>query len=147
MRALAKTRLDVTKPVAGELARRVLGGDRPLPVLCGWNAARYADNGEVAYWRDELLRDGADLLPETHAHTARTALAGGVAAWAVIASREDGGWRADARHRLAARMRTLLPLCRPAGRRGGDELSGPDVDAAESALTSVLFGEALQAES
>jgi hypothetical protein len=146
LRTREKTRLEVAVPVAGELMRRVLHGNKSLPALFGWEAGRYAANGEAAYWRDELLRDGRDPLPETYAHTARTALAGGVAAWQAIAAHEDDAWRADARHRLAARMRALLPLCRPEGRRSGGEPSAPDVAAAEATLTGALFGEELQAE-
>jgi hypothetical protein len=144
LRTRALARLDVVAPVAGELMRRVVDGDKSLPVLCGWEAERYAEDGEVAYWRDELLRDDGDPLPETCAHTARTALAGGVAAWQKISSHDDAAWRADERHRLAARMHTLLPLCRPEGRRGGSEPSAPDVAAADTTLTGVLFGEALR---
>jgi hypothetical protein len=147
LRSRAQTRLDVVKPIAGDLMRRVLGSAKSLPVLCGWEAARYAGGGGVAYWRDELLRDGEDPLPETHTHTARTALAGGVAAWQTITSHDDDAWRADARQRLAVRMHTLLPLCRPEGRRGGGEPSAPNVEAADTTLTGMLFGEALNAES
>jgi hypothetical protein len=146
LRTRVKTRLDVVKPVADELTRQLLHGNKSLAALCGWDAERYATGGEVAYWRDALLRDDKDLLPETHAHTARTALAGGVAAWQAIVSHEDDGWRADARHRLAARMHALLPLCRPEGHRGGGQPSAPDVTAAGATLDGVLFGEVLQAE-
>ena len=100
--------------------RQVLDGDKSLPALCGWQAARYTRGGEVAFWRDQLLTDSEELVPERLPHTARTALAGGVAAWQTIAADDDDGWRTDARHRLAARMRRLLPLCRPDGRRGGE---------------------------
>ncbi|MGD0704693.1 MAG: hypothetical protein ABSA02_32995 [Trebonia sp.] len=146
LRTRARTRLDVVKPVAGELMRRAMDGDTSLPALCDWAADRYAGDGEVAFWRDELLRDGKDPLPETEPHTARTALAGGVAAWQAIAAHKDAVWRADARHRLAARMTSLLPLCRPEGRRGGGEPSLPNVTAADAALAAVLFGDELQAD-
>jgi hypothetical protein len=147
LRTQARTRLQVVNPVAAELMRRVLAGDKSLPALCGWDAARYADKGEVEYWREELLRAGEDPLPETDAHSARTALAGGVAAWQTIASHDDAAWRTDARHQLAERMHRLLPLCRPEGKRGGGEPAAVDVEAASTALTGVLFGEALAAES
>jgi hypothetical protein len=146
LRTRAKTRLDAVEPVAAELLRRPLHGDKRLPALCDWQAGRYAGDGEVAYWRDELLRDGKDPLPETYAHTARTALAGGVAAWQAIAAREDLAWRADARHRLAARMQALLPLCRPGGKRSGPVTAVPGVAAADAALNGVLFGAAVEEE-
>jgi hypothetical protein len=146
LRTRARTRLDVVKPVAGELMRRAMDADTSLPALCDWQAERYAGDGEAAYWRDALLRDGKDPLPETEPHTARTVLSGGVAAWQAIAAQQDSAWRVDARHRLAARMTALLPLCRPEGRRGGGEPSVPDVAAADAALAAVLFGDEVLAD-
>lgn len=133
------------QPVAAALMHRVLHDQQCLPELCDWEAGRYAANGDAEYWRDKLLGD-KDPVPETDAHTARTALAGGVAAWQSIASCEDDAWRSQARHRLAARVRELLPLCRPEGQRGGGAPSVPAVSAADATLTGVLFGEAIQAE-
>jgi hypothetical protein len=147
LRTQARARLQVAKPVAAELMCRVLTRDKSLPTLCEWDATRYADKGDVAYWRDELLREGEGPLPETDAHSARTALAGGVAAWQAIASHDDAAWRTDARHRLAERMRRLLPLCRPEGKRGGSKSAAVDVKGASTTLTGVLFSEALAAES
>jgi hypothetical protein len=146
LRTRAKTRLDAVNAVAGELMHRAMDGDHSLPALCGWVPARYGEGGAAAYWRDQLLCDDNEPLPETEAQTARTVLTGGVAAWQAIASHEDDGWRVAARHRLAARMTALLPLCRPEGRRGGAEPSEPEVAAADATLTGVLFGEELQAE-
>jgi hypothetical protein len=151
LRARAETRAGEAKPVAAELNRLVLGAHASLPELCGWEASRYAagadSKGQVEYWRDELLReDGVEPVAETEPHTARTALAGGVAAWQAIAANDDDGWRTEARGRLAARMRKLLPLCRPPGKRDGLGPPPLDVQQAGHALTAVLFGEAVEAD-
>jgi hypothetical protein len=146
-RARAKTRARAVERVAADLNRRMPGAPGSLPELCGWKASRYAADGAVKYWCDELLRDhGADPVPETKAHSARTALAGGVAAWQVIASNDDGAWRTKARGRLAERMRKLLPLCRPEGKRAGPEFSPLDVRQAGQALTDALFSDELGAD-
>jgi hypothetical protein len=147
LRARAKARSNEARRVAAELNSRMAGAPGSLPELCGWEASRYALEGEVQYWRDELLRDdGMDLVPETEPHTARTALAGGVAAWQVIAANDDDGWRAEARGRLAERMRKLLPLCRPPGKRADAESPPLEVREAGNALAGVLFGEAIEAD-
>ncbi len=147
LRARARARANAVKRVAAELNSRLLGAHDPLPAICGWKASRYTPEGEVQYWCDELLRDdGMEPVPETEPHTARTALAGGVAAWQVIGTNDDDAWRTEARGRLAARLRKLLPLCRPLGKRAGPETPPLDVQEAGNALTGVLFGEALEAD-
>jgi hypothetical protein len=146
MRIRVKTRISAAKPVVGELLSQSPGDHGSLPALCGWDASRYAPDGEVQYWRDELLRTDAEPLPETLPHTARTALAGGVAAWQKMTSGDNAAWRAGGRENLADRIRELLPQCRPPGRRAGREPPEIDVAEASEALAGVLFGAALDRE-
>jgi hypothetical protein len=147
LRTRAKTRAGAVQPVVRELTRQVMDLDASLPELCGWQASRYAPEGGVRYWRDELLReDEVEPVPETEPHTARTALAGGVAAWQAIGTNDDGAWRTEARGRLAARLRTLLPLCRPLGKRAGLEPPPLDVHKAGDALAGALFGQVIGAD-
>jgi hypothetical protein len=146
LRATAQQRRLLAPRVASALVGLSPSGSGPLPNLAAWDERRYGEDGEVAYWRKQLLAAGADPLPETDPHTARTALAGGVAAWEAIAEIADDTRRSEERHHLEERMRRLLPLCRPEGKRAGRAVSAPDMSKAEEVLTDVLFGEAIQTE-
>ena len=146
LRSTALERRLLAPRVAGALILLSPSGSSPLPKLAGWDARRYAEDGEVAYWRKQLLAAGGDPLPETDPHTARTALAGGVAAWEAISEIDDDTQRGEDRHRLEERMHRLLPLCRPEGKRAARASPAPDMAPAEEVLTDLLFGEAIQAE-
>jgi hypothetical protein len=145
LRNRAHGRRAAVAAVAKELVAQCIG-KRALPALCGFDATRYGEKGEVAYWRDELLRKGDDPVPETESHTARTALAGSVAAWQRIAAIADRGARAEARERMAQRLGALLPLCKPGGKRAGIEVAEIETQGAEARLTQVLFGEEIAVE-
>lgn len=147
LRARAKARVGQVKRVAAKLNSQLPDAHASLPALCEWKASRYAPEGAVQYWRDALLRDGEmGPVPETKPHSARTALAGGVAAWQLIGASDDDAWRTEARGRLAERLHKLLPLCRPPGKRADPQSPPLDVQEAGKTLTGVLFGAALGAD-
>ncbi|ASW55785.1 hypothetical protein [Plantactinospora sp. KBS50] len=116
-----------------------------LPRLLGWRAQRHTGGGEVQFWRDELLRADAEPLPEELPHTARTVLAGGVAAWQETVRIDDPGAREEARFRLAERLRTLLTKSRSPGKRAGP-VAGAAPDATSAPLVGALFNPEIERE-
>jgi hypothetical protein len=143
LRARAGHRLKAVPAVTRAVAGLSLGGVA-LPQLCGWEAGRFAPGGPAGHWCDALLDPHRQPAPESEPYTARTVAAGAVAAWRHVAAIDHARARADARTRLAERIRWLLPRCRPEGHRAGDD-AGVDVTAATVALTGVLFGDAVAA--
>jgi hypothetical protein len=132
----------LARHVASRLVEVPVAAGRSLPEVCGWVPARFAERGELTWWRDELLSAG-DLLAEQQAHSARLALAGGVAAWRSIAANSSAEERARKGHRLSQRLLSLLPQCRPAGKRSGREPVEAAIDEPKDALVDVLFGDYL----
>lgn len=85
---------------------------RALRSLGDLTASAYRAGGSVAAWRSELL--GADEpLPQQTLDAARFCIAAGVDAWERLAG------QAGLAELLAARLRTVLPLCQEPGTRAG----------------------------
>jgi hypothetical protein len=146
-RAAAHAALSALEPVAAAIVIEPIAGEEPLPALCAWRATRFGLDGDVAWWRDQFLGE-ADPVPPAgpDVRSARLAVAGAVAAWQELAADVDESRLGERTEELARRVRTVLPDCRPGGRRAARAEVAPDVTEAREALASALFGAELQAE-
>jgi hypothetical protein len=118
--------------VAASLLGLAAGAGFPLRSV-GATIARAYDRGIIGGWRKELL-GGGEPTGEESLEAARVVAAASVAAWQVIAEREDSAPGADAAlaldaatARLAERVLAVLPECREPGTRAAG--AAPDAGA------------------
>ena len=103
------------------------GSEGTLGYLADVTAAAYAKDGSVPAWTSDLLGND-EPQPRKEPDAARFAVAAGVDAWQRTGGQDD---------RLAARLRTLLPACRPAGKRA--VRSAPDTGTITEQLVNDLY--------
>jgi hypothetical protein len=83
------------------------------------STSRGYDGNDIKYWRD-VLPSKNRLIPEENLDAARFCVAGGVAAWQSLASKDNTEQElADETAFLAERVRAVLPDCAEPGTRGG----------------------------
>lgn len=143
LRTCARTHELALESVAQLLMSDLIGNNRALATLCGWQPERHATQGEVDRWR-QTLSSNTPLVPDVRQHAARSVVAGGFAAWQVFCVEDDPVKRADQRDRLAERLHLLLPMCRPEGRRGAPTTASLIVAEATESLNATLFSDEIE---
>lgn len=110
--------LDCVPVVARALIQLTAPSGCGLRHLVSQTVRAYSEPGAISGWRAELTGPD-DPFQRQSLDAARFCVAGGVAAWQRLAEHDDveHGDIEEPQHRLARRLRAVLPLCREPGIR------------------------------